>query len=189
MTGILNRVGRIQDAAINWQETRYRRNEERQQQANLHRQRMTCSDSLRFDTQSQDWIGGMGVSPSGRFQVVENTGAGRRLVSTEGIRWDAAWIVIIAVAVLCLAILMADLAGIGMGNRTMSKLDSRITELKGKNEQIEAEIARSSDDISVCTEAVKLNLISGNAAQTIRLAAPAEANLTISSAYIQGSGQ
>ena len=183
MTGILTRVGRIQDAAINWQEARYRRNELRQQQASLHRQRMTCSDTVRFDTQSQDWTGGMGISPSGRFQVVESAKAKKPVVSREGIRWNVAWMIIAAVFVLCLGILLGDLAGIGVGNRNLIKLDRKVTEIAGKNEKIETELALRSDDISVCTEAIKMDLVSAYGAQTIRLQAPAEAKLTLSGAY------
>ncbi len=183
MTGIMTRVGRIQDVAINWQEARYRRNANRQQQASLHRERMTCNDTVRFDTQSQDWTGGMAISPSGRFQVIESAKPKLSVLSGEGIRWDVAWIAIIAVAVLCLAILMADLAGIGMGDRTLNKLDRKITEMTGKNDKLQMEIALRNDDISVCTEAAKMNLISASGAQTIRLSAPADMKLTISGRY------
>ena len=179
----MTRVGRIQDVAINWQEARYRRNANRQQQASLHRERMTFSDSARFDTQSQDWTGSMGISPSGRFQVIESAKPKKSVFSGEGIRWDVAWIAIVAVAVLCLGILVADLAGIGMGDRTLNKMDRKITEMAAKNDKIQAEIALRDDDISVCTEAAKMNLISASGAQTIRLYAPANVKLTISGGY------
>ena len=191
MTGIMTRFNRIQDAAINWQETRYRRNADRMQTASLHRQRITLSDTVtldtsRLDSQSQDWTGGMGMSPSGRFQVIESARGKQALVSKEGIRWNAAWIAICAVAVVCLGILLADLAGIGSGSRTMIRLDRKIAETAGKNEKMQAELALRDDDISVCTEAIKLDLISANGAQTIRLRTPVEARLTISSAYYPG---
>ena len=189
MTGVLTRAGRIQDAAINWQENRYRRNAERQQQANLHRQRMTCSESLRFDCQSQDWTGGMGISPSGRFQVIEQAKPKRRILNADGVRWDAAWIIIIAVAVICAAILLADLAGIGAGSKSLTRLDHKIATITAKNEQLQTELAYSAGDVSVCTEAVKLNLISGNGAQTIRLTAPTNANLTITGANTLRAGE
>lgn len=186
MTGILTRMGRIQDMAINWQEARYRRNEYRQQQASLHRERMTCADTVRFDTQSQDWTGGMGISPSGRFQVVETAAPKKSVFSSEGIRWDVAWIVIIAVSVLCTAILLGNLAGVGMGDRALNKLDKRITDMAGKNEKLQAEIAIRNDDASIYTEAVKMNLISSGGVQTIRLTAPEEAKLKISSVSYPG---
>ncbi len=186
MTGILTRMGRIQDVAINWQEARYRRNENRQQQASLHRERMTCSDTVRFDTQSQDWTGGMGISPSGRFQVIESAAPKKSFFSSEGVRWDVAWILIIALAVLCTAILLGNLAGVGMGDRALSKLDKKIADMAGKNEKLQTEIALRNDDASVYTEAVKLNLISSSGVQTIRLTAPEEAKLTISSVSYSG---
>lgn len=178
MTGILTQAGKIQDAAINWQENRYRRTAERQQQANIYRQRMT-SERLRFDYQAQDWTGSMGISPSGRFQVVEDVKPKKRIINADGIRWDAAWIMIIGIIVLCAAILLANLAGIGMNNRTLNKLDNKIIAITEKNEQLQAELDYSMGDVNVCTEAVKLNLVSGNAAQMIRLTAPTDANLTI----------
>jgi len=186
MTGILTRVNRIQDAFINWQEDRDRRNENRQQHASLHRERMTCADTVRFDTQSQDWTGGMGISPSGRFQVIESAKPKKSIFSGEGIRWDVAWITIIAVGVLCAAILLANLAGVGIGDRTLSKLDKKITDMNGKNEKLQAEMDLRDSDISVCAEAVKLNLISSGGAVTIPLYAPEEAKLTISSVSYRG---
>ena len=186
MTGILTRVNRIQDIAINWQETRYRRNENRQQQASLHRERMTCADTVRFDTQSQDWTGSMGISPSGRFQVIESAAPKKSVFSSEGLRWDVAWIVIIVVAVLCLGVLLGNLAGVGMGERALNKLDRKIADMADKNEKLETEIALRNDDVSMYTEAVKMDLISSGGMQTIRLIAPEEAKLTISSISYSG---
>ena len=186
MTGILTRMGRIQDMAINWQEARYRRDENRQQQAVLHRERITCADTVRFDTQSQDWTGSMGISPSGRFQVIESAKPKRNVFSSEGLRWDVAWIVIIAVAVLCLAILLGNLAGVGMEDRALGKLNKKIAEMADKNDKLQTEIALRNNDASVYTEAVKLNLVSSNGVQTIRLTAPEEAKLTISSVSYSG---
>ena len=186
MTGILTRVNRIQDVAISWEEARYRRNTDRQQQASIRRQRMTCADTVRldtarYDTQPQNWIGGMGISASGRLQVIETPKVKKSVISKEGVRWNIAWIVIAVVAVLCAGILLGDLAGIGSKDRTINKLDRKISDLAGKNDRLQAELALRDDDISVCTEAVKLNLISANGVQTIRLSAPAEAKLTIGS--------
>ncbi len=186
MTGILTRMNRIQDIAINWQEARYRRNENRQQQASLHRERMTCADTVRFDTQSQDWTGSMGISPSGRFQVIESAKPKKSIFSSEGLRWDVAWIVIIAVAVLCLGILLGNLAGGGMGDRALSKLDRKIADMTVKNEKLETEIALRNEDVSMYTQAVKMDLISSGGMQTIRLVAPEEAQLTISSVSWSG---
>ena len=186
MTGILTHVGKIQDAKINWQEARYRRNAERQQQASLHRERMTCADTVRFDTQSQDWTGGMGISPSGRFRVIETAKTRKNVFSGEGIRWDVACISIVAILVLCVALVLADLAGIGMGDRSLNKLDRKITEMAGKNDKLQAEITLRNDDITVYSEAAKMNLISASSAQTIRIHAPENVKLTISGGYHPG---
>ena len=62
----------------------------RMQTNSLHRQRMTCSDSMQTFTNTQDWTSGLGMSPSGRFRVVEEAKPKRRMFSREGIRWDAA---------------------------------------------------------------------------------------------------
>jgi hypothetical protein len=54
--------------------------------------------------------------------------------------------------------------------------------MQDKNQRLQAEIEMSTDTASVCTEAVKLNLISSGGARTIRLTAPTNAQLTRSSA-------
>ena len=48
---------RMQDAVINWREKIAGIDEARQQHANIHRQRMTCADSVRTFQQAQDWTG------------------------------------------------------------------------------------------------------------------------------------
>ena len=53
--------------------------DERMQVNSLHRQRMTCSDSMQTFTNTQDWTGGLGVSPSGRFRVIEETKPKRKI--------------------------------------------------------------------------------------------------------------
>ena len=115
--------------------------DERMQVNSLHRQRMTCSDSMQTFTNTQDWTGGLGVSPSGRFRVIEETK-------------------------------LADVAGMGMGSRTISRLNLKIADMNEKNNQLKQEIAQDSADVSVCMEAVELNLIGGGGAQTIRLTIP-----------------
>ena len=122
----------------------------------------------------------MGISPSGRFQVVENNGTKARLFSPEGIRWKTAWVIIAAVGILCLAILLADLVKIGTSSRSLAKVATKISVMSGKNEQLQTRIAANEGDISVCTEAVKLNLVSGNGVRAIVLTAPQDANITIS---------
>ncbi len=174
---------RMQDAAINWREKIAGIDEARQQHANIHRQRMTCADSVRTFQQAQDWTGGMSVSPSGRFRVIEEKRPKQKIISAEGIRWDAAWIAIIAIAVLCAAILLADLAGIGSTSKSLTKLESKINAITERNDQMKSELEIKAGDVSVCTEAVKLNLISSRGVQTIQLTAPTEANLTMMTAH------
>ena len=181
MTEMTARVrNRLQDGVINWQERRYRDSEFRQQQADIHRSRMTCSASLPSFQRTQDWTGGIAVC--GRKPVIAEAKPRRKLVSADGIRWDAAIAVLILIGVLLTAVLLADLAGIGTGEKMIRKLNTSIEELEARNAKTRAEIELSTDSASVCTEAVKLNLISSNGARTIRLTAPAGAQLTLSTA-------
>ena len=146
--------------------------DERMQVNSLHRQRMTCSDSMQTFTNTQDWTGSLGISPSGRFRVIEETKPKRKIFSRDGIRWDAAWIILAAVTLIFIAVLLADVAGMGMGSRTISRLNLKIADMNEKNNLLKQEIARDSADVSVCMEAVELNLIAGSGAQTIRLTIP-----------------
>ena len=181
MTEMTARVrNRLQDGVINWQERRFQKEEFRQQQADIHRSRMTCSASLPSFQQAQNWTGSL--TASGRVPVIEEARPKRRLISSEGIRWDAALALLILSGILLTAFLLADLASIGAEGRTIVKLKSSIQELENNNERIRAEIEMNCDSTSVCTEAVKLNLISSNGATTIRLTAPDSAQLTFSSA-------
>lgn len=164
---------RLQDAAVNLREGLARHTSERQQVNSLHRQRMTCSGSLQF-TNTQDWTGGMEMSPSGRFRVIEEAKPKQRFLSRDGIRWDVAWIAIAAVIILCIAVLLADLAGMGISSRAISRLDAKIADQGRRNDGLKQELTVSSGDVSVCTEAVKLNLISGYGAATVMLTVPSE---------------
>jgi len=181
MTEMTARVrNRLQDGMINWQERRFQKEDFRQQQADIHRSRMTCSASLPSFHQTQDWAGGL--TASNRIPVIEETKPKQRLISSDGIRWSAAVTALIIVGVLLLAFLVVDVTSIGAGGRTITKLNSSIRELESKNERLQAEIELQAGSSSVCTEAVKLNLISSNGARTIRLTAPVNAQLTFSSA-------
>ena len=171
---------RLQDGVISWQEKRFQKEDFRQQQADIHRSRMTCSASLPSFHQTQDWTGGL--SASNRIPVIEETKPRQRLISSEGIRWSAAVTALIIVGVLLMAFLVVDVTNIGAGGRTITKLNSSIRDLETKNERLQAEIELQAGSSSVCTEAVKLNLISSNGARTIRLTAPVNAQLTFSSA-------
>ena len=181
MTEMTARVrNRLQDGMINWQERRFQKTDFRQQQADIHRSRMTCSASLPSFHQTQDWTGGL--TPSGRIPVIEEAKPRKRLISSEGIRWDAAVAALVIIGVLLVVLLTVDLACIGTSARAVTKLNSSIHDLEEKNERIQAEIDMTTGSASVCTEAIKLNLISSNGARTIRLTAPVNAQLTVSTA-------
>ena len=181
MTEMTARVrNRLQDGVINWQEKRFRKTDFRQQQADIHRSRMTCSASLPSFHQTQDWTGGL--TPSGRIPVIEEVKPRKRLISSEGIRWDAAVAALIIIGILLLVLLTADLASIGTSSRSMTKLNASVRDLEAKNERLQAEIDMTTGTASVCTEATKLDLISSNGARTIRLTAPVNAQLTVSTA-------
>ena len=181
MTEMTARVrNRLQDGMINWQERRFQKTDFRQQQADIHRSRMTCSASLPSFHQTQDWTGGL--TPSGRIPVIEEAKPRKRLISSEGIRWDAAIAALVIIGVLLTILLTVDLACIGTSARAVTKLNSSIHDLEEKNERIQAEIDMTTGSASVCTEAIKLNLISSNGARTIRLTAPVNAQLTVSTA-------
>ena len=181
MTEMTARVrNRLEDRMIDWQERRFRSRDFRQQQADIHRSRMTCSPSLTSVHQTQDWTGGM--TPSRRIPVIEEAKLKRPLLSADGIRRDAAIAALVLIAILLAVLLLADVASIGNSGRAIRKLNSSIQDLQTRNERIQAEIELNTDSASVCTEAIKLNLISSNGAATIRLTAPANANLMLSTA-------
>lgn len=177
---------RLQDAALLLRESLDRHTSERQQVNSLHRQRMTCSGSLQF-TNTQDWTGGMAMSPSGRFRVIEEAKPKQKAFSREGIRWDAAWTVIAAVIVLCVVILLTDTAGMGISTRSISRLDAKIADQGRRNDLLKQELDISAGDVSVCTEAVKLNLISGYGARTVQLTVPNEISSGAVTADIRGA--
>ena len=122
------------------------------------------------------------MSPSGRFQVIEERKPKVRMISGEGIRWSAALTILILVSVILCAILLADLAGMGNSGRMITKLNSKIHTVESRNEDLKLELEMSTDSATVCTEAVRMDLISSNGAQTIRLTAPQDARITLSSA-------
>ena len=181
MTGMTARIrNRLQDGMINWQERRFQKEDFRQQQADIHRSRMTCSASLPSFHQTQDWTGGL--TANNRIPVIEETKPRQRLISSEGIRWDAAITALIIIGLLLLVLLAVDVASIGTGGRVITKLNSSIQDLETKNERIQAQIDMTTGSASVCTEAVKLNLISSTGARTIRLTASVNAQLMVSTA-------
>ncbi len=165
---------RVQDVTRQIREGFDRRTGERQQVNSLHRQRMTCSDTVRSYTNTQDWTAGMSMSPSGRMRAVEQVKQKRKAFSKDGIRWNVAWIMLAGVIFLCMAILLADIAGMGIGSRSVGRLQNKISDQTRRNAKLQEELDYCAGDVSVCTEAVKLNLISGYGAQTISLTVPQE---------------
>ncbi len=177
---------RLQDFSVAWQENRDRR-DLRQQHADIRRERMTCSDSLRSFPQNQDWTRSMEMSPSGRFQVVEEKNQRQALITRDTVRWDAAIAAIILLAVLFTGILVADLAGIGLSSRNIGRLDDKVKLMTQKNEELESRLLSRTGDVTVCTEAVKLNLIASGGARTIGLTAPTNANMTLTGGMRQAA--
>ncbi len=161
---------RVQDKVIDWQERRYEKDSFRQQHADIHRSRMTCSETLRSFHQTQDWTGGM--TASGRIPAIEETKPKQRVVSAEGIRWDAAVTALVLIGVLLLILLAGDFVGIGLGTREIRKLNTSIAGMEAKNEDLQAQLAENTSGTSVRTQAVELNLISSYGARTIRLTVP-----------------
>ena len=151
----------------------------RVQQGNLRRERISCSDRMKElpYQQTQDWVNGVGMSPSGRFQVIEEAKPRQRLFSAEGIRWDAARALLILCAAIMAAVLLALTAGIGASGIQIKRLQDRIAAAEQRNADLRAELALSAADISVLTEAVKLNLISSTGARTVTLTAPQDAGM------------
>lgn len=174
--------GRLQDSWINWQEERDRRNEQRQQHADIRRSRMTCSARLPSYTQAQDWTNNECISPSGRFQVIEERRPRTPLISRDGIRWDAAVAALVVIGLVLVAFLLADLAGIGTESRILNKLDAKITVVEERNQELREQLALSGGSVAVCTEAVKMDLISSTGARTIRITMPEETRMTLTSA-------
>ena len=175
MTDMSIRVrGRLQDGMINWQETRYRKSEERQQHADIRRSRMTCSADLPNIRQTQDWTGNMTMNPSGRFRVIEERQPKVRVIS--------ALTILVLVSVILCGILLTDLAAMGNSGRMITRLGSRIQAIGDKNVDLKTELEMSTDSATVCTGAVRMDLISSNGAQTIRLTAPQNARFTLTSA-------
>ncbi|MBO7374121.1 MAG: hypothetical protein J6U19_07780 [Oscillospiraceae bacterium] len=106
----------------------------------------------------------------------------RRVLSSEGVRWDAALAALILAGVLLLAFLLADVAAIGSTGHSVNKLNANIETLAADNERIRGQIEQGSSSANVCTEAVKMNLISSKGARTIRLTVPVNAQMTLSTA-------
>lgn len=173
-TAVLKKIRR------NYRYSRFElQNNHRVQNGSLQRERMTCSGQLPQEPfqNTQDWVSGVGISPSGRFQVIETAQPRKKLISAEGIRWDLARVLMILLAGLMAAFLLAEIASIGATSIQIRRLEEKIEAVQQKNEALQAELERSAGDVSVCTEAVRLNMISSNGAKTITLTAPQGASM------------
>ncbi len=144
------------------------------------RARMT--DSLNEDRfpNTQDWTVKAGMSPSGRFQIVEEPRKRIPLISAAGIRWDLARTALMIIGSVMIVVLLVMLAAIGSSSLQIRQLDEKISAVEQYNEELRGKISAESGDISVCTEAVRLNLISSSGARTIQLTAPRGANMMLS---------
>ena len=166
---------------------RFAQVEHRGAQANPKRQRFTEADHLdsRAYQQTQDWTGGMGESPSGRFRVVEKGERKHSPVSREGIRKDWGRISLMILAALLMSILLLEMAGTGLSRISVRKLNTQIEAMEVRNEELRAALERSSADISVCTEAVKMNLVSSNGVRPIMLTAPEGARMVLTETRVE----
>ena len=153
----------------------------RKPEAMPRRQRITVADHLDSPSfrNTQDWTGGLGISPSGWFRVIEDRRHKERSFTRQGIRRDRARIILIALAALMAVILLVELASIGAGQLRIQKLNSRLTAMEERNEALRAALTLSGGDISVCTEAVKLNLVSSSGVRPISLTAPTGAKMVL----------
>ena len=149
-------------------------------QAQGKRQRFTEADHLdaRAYQQTQDWTCGVGESPSGRFRVVEKDSR-KKPVSREGIRKDLGRAGLIILAAALVMTLVVEAAAIGITRLSVRKLDTPIEAMEARNEELRETLERSSVDISVCTEAVKMNLVSAGGVTPILLTAPEGARMVL----------
>ena len=156
-----------------------RKGDHRVQQGSLHRERISWDESGKRGTyqNTQDWVNGVGMSPSGRFQVIEEARPRQKWFAAAGIRWDVARTLLILIAALMIAVLLAEVASIGASNLQIRRIQEKIEAVEQKNEKLQAELELMAGDISVCTEAVKLNMISSNGAKTVTLTAPQNAGM------------
>ena len=166
---------RIEDVSLAWK-VRQDRKDNRQQTANLRRKRMTCSPALEDSIQRQDWTARSAMSPSGRFRVTEEFTGRRKIISSGGIRWEIAWGVLIGIAALLLLVLLVQLSRIGTDTRSINRLGAKIEAIADKNDRMNQQLSYLSEDVNVCTEAVKLNLVAADGTRTIWLTAPEYAN-------------
>lgn len=160
---------------------RFSQVESQNAQAQPLRQRFTVADHIDARTfqHTQDWTEGMGVSPSGRFRVIEKGEKRQRPVTREGIRRDWGRACMLALLAVMAAIGLAELAALGTSGINIRKLNRQIEAVEARNAELRVMLERSSGDISVCTEAVKMNLVSSNGVRPILLTAPEGARMVL----------
>lgn len=180
---------KMEDIRVNACERRDIR-DAKSQIADIRRERMSVSSSIR-DTvaNTQDWTRGMGVSPSGQFRVIEEPRERKRMVSRQGIRGDAAKAVLILMTAVMIFAFLLDLAQIGSSDRQIRKLENRIASVTEKNGKLENELSLCTGDVSVCTEAVRLNLVSSGGMKTVKLTVPDNANMTLNNVSGEGNAE
>ena len=147
----------------------------------LRRERMTVRSGLEVPSfqNTQDWTSGMAMSPSGRFRVIEEPREHRRVFSREGIREDWARTIIWLLSALMAVVLLVMFASVGASSLQIRKLEKRMETAQAKKLELQSRLSASGGDISVCTKAVELNLISSSGAPTIQLTAPEGATMVL----------
>ena len=151
------------------------------QETSLRRRRMSVPESLENPSyqNTQDWTGGMGISPSGRFRVIEEPRDRQKPFSREGIRRDWARMLIWTAGIVMAVILLVQLITLGTTDTRIQKYGMKIETAQKYNWEQRDRLALLDGDITVCTKAVEMNLISSNGAPTIELTAPTGARMTL----------
>ncbi len=145
------------------------------------RERITGTERLnRIPCQNvQDWVNGVGTSPSGRFRVIEEPQKRQKIFGKTGMRADLARAALWALGVILCVSLLVCFASVGSTMIQARKLETRITAAQSREKELKGRLSQLSGDISVCTRAVELNLISSGGAPTIQLTAPGSATMNL----------
>ena len=150
-------------------------------EAPLVRERIRLPERLEIPSYEnrQDWAGGMGMSPSGRFQVVEGTRPKQKILGKTGIRMDWAKAILWVLSAVLAVVLLVQFSSVGAASLRIGRLQTRIETAESRGRSLKEELTASSGDISVLTRAVEMNLISSGGAPTIQLTAPAAATMNL----------
>lgn len=147
--------------------------------SDVRRERMNCSLDPEKLYRVQDWTRNtVEMEKCIPVQPVREAKATQKLFTREGIRWTPAVWGLSLLAALLLAVLLIDLAGMGQTGKQIEKLNRKIATVTSANEQLKWELSLSDSDMSVLTEAVKLNLVSSGS-NIIKLYAPTDATLSL----------